>query len=186
MGCDIHAYTEQLIDGKWVSNQAWADKYGDGSLDVEWETRYTNRNYHLFGLLADVREDTGFNLTPRGLPLDVSPQVKLASDDWGSDAHSHSFFTLQELLVLQSDLDSKTVKISGMKDAKSLTALEDSLASDQPDYDLLYPYSGWTNQKGWIPFEVEIPASIPVRLDTFIDYVETAGENSRVVFWFDN
>lgn len=186
MGCDIHAYTEQQIGNRWVSNQEWTDPYNEGVLDVEWEKRFTNRNYQLFGLLADVRTDTGFNIPARGLPLDMSPEVKRASEHWGCDGHSHSFFTLQELRVLKEDLASKTVEISGMKDADEVAALKESLASDNPDYSLLYPYAGWTNQPNYVEFEVEVPALVTIGIEPFIEYVETAGDNSRVVFWFDN
>jgi hypothetical protein len=63
----------------------------------------------LFAILADVRNGYGFAgcdtgdgfkpiAEPRGLPEDVSPGVKKMSDYWDCDGHSHSYFTLKELL----------------------------------------------------------------------------------------
>lgn len=67
-----------------------------------------DRNYDLFGMLADVRNGRGFAgcetgdgfepiADPRGLPKDVSDPVKAESDRWDSDGHSHSWLTLAEL-----------------------------------------------------------------------------------------
>lgn len=60
MGCDIHIITEIRKDGKW--------KHID-----EVPNSYTDRNYSLFSVLADVRNSfmiKGFK--PRGLPDDLS------------------------------------------------------------------------------------------------------------------
>lgn len=67
------------------------------------------RNYSLFAILADVRNGRGFagirtgdgfNVIggQRGLPADASAHVKKESERWGQDGHSHSWFTLKELL----------------------------------------------------------------------------------------
>ncbi len=70
---------------------------------------YAGRNYNLFSILANVRNGVGFAgcetgqgfvpiAMPKGLPDDVSPQIKIQSDGWGCDGHSHSWLTLRELL----------------------------------------------------------------------------------------
>lgn len=95
--------------GKWVSaDKISRNKYydaadpedGEPEFTVSYDDRYyTGRNYQLFGLLAGVRDSS---VTPikseRGLPEDVSDFVKSESDAWDSDGHSHSYFTLAELL----------------------------------------------------------------------------------------
>lgn len=111
MGCDIHIYAEKRVDGKWVTADKWEpSEYDDGSMCVPFDEQLCpGRNYQLFAILADVRNgygfggvDTGDALVPidalRGLPDDVSTEVKTESDGWGGDGHSHSFFTVQELL----------------------------------------------------------------------------------------
>lgn len=75
---------------------------------------YRGRNYDTFAILADVRNgygfagcDTGkgFNIIsePKGLPGDVTEEVKAASDKWGCDGHSHSWLTVKEMLDFDWD-----------------------------------------------------------------------------------
>lgn len=66
---------------------------------------YDGRNYDLFAILADVRNGYGNEpkrftpiCPPKGLPGNLSNSIKQIADDWGADAHSHSWFTLKELL----------------------------------------------------------------------------------------
>lgn len=69
---------------------------------------FSDRNYRLFAMLADVRNgrgfagcDTGDRLepiaAPRGVPFDASPEYKEEVDGWGVDGHSHTYFTVAEL-----------------------------------------------------------------------------------------
>lgn len=111
MGCDIHLYVEvRQVDGSWKSADEWA-KDEDGYVYVPYEKQFYNgRNYDLFAILADVRNGRGFAgiktgegfnpiSAPRGIPADVSPEVKAKSDDWGGDGHSHSWHTVADLLA---------------------------------------------------------------------------------------
>jgi hypothetical protein len=113
MGCDIHLYVEKRVDGKWVSADQWEvdPAWPDEGARVPYAKRfYTGRNYDLFAILANVRNGYGFAGVktgggfvfidkPRGMPEDVSPEVAADAESWGCDGHSHSFFTLAELLV---------------------------------------------------------------------------------------
>jgi hypothetical protein len=124
MGCDIHFFTErktaslnyqgpkdlqddrdekidQIIEGvnlteKWVSADSWSK---DGPIWKNHEVFYS-RNYYLFSILADVRNsgDVQPICDPRGIPDDASSGYMYMCDRWDGDAHSHSFFTLEELL----------------------------------------------------------------------------------------
>lgn len=115
MGCDIHLFVERVENGKWVSADRWtpnryAGEEGEPDIRIEYEDRfYTGRNYDLFGILADVRNGSGFAgcdtgdgfvpiSEPRGIPDDVSPEVAAESSRWGEDGHSHSWLSVQELL----------------------------------------------------------------------------------------
>ena len=71
-----------------------------------------NRNYDLFALLANVRNGYGFAGVrrgdaiepldmPRGIPSDASYGWLEYCDSWGPDLHSHSWFTLAELVAFQ-------------------------------------------------------------------------------------
>lgn len=190
MGCDIHCYREKLINGKWLSADKWEDEYNEGRLDVPYEQRFTDRNYRLFGLLSSgVREEYPFSLEPRGLPFDVSIEVKTISDVWEGDGHSHSYVYLHELKSLKEFLKTATVKVTGMKDKEGLLALKESVESENPDWNLLYPFCGWTNVEGAVRFEYDVPASFIIgnsleKLIKLFDGLD--GENHRIVFWFDN
>lgn len=102
MGCDIHLCVEENINGVWTS----ADQWKDGRVIRE---VYDDRNYNLFAILANVRNGYGFagvktgeGFNPissaRGLPDDASEEVSKYAHDWGADGHSHSFFTIREIL----------------------------------------------------------------------------------------
>jgi len=85
MGCDIHMHTERRVDGRWVH--------------VE-QGPYDDRNYGFFSALANVRsyDDYGGPIAEgRGIPEDASPEVQADSEVWGSDGHSRSYATLDEL-----------------------------------------------------------------------------------------
>jgi hypothetical protein len=122
MGCDIHIFAEVKKKGKWekVSKSFKNPYYRPGEPNnvdddgYEWNSEksdspYSGRNYDLFAILANVRNGHGFAgcdtgngfipiSDPKGLPDDVSKEIKVESDGWGSDGHSHSHFTLSELL----------------------------------------------------------------------------------------
>lgn len=111
MGCDIHLFVETKTNGpKWASADTWRPADGERTC-VDYERQfYKGRNYDLFAMLANVRNghgvagvDTGDGFVPiampRGLPEDVSPEVLAESDGWDCDGHSHSFFTVVELLA---------------------------------------------------------------------------------------
>ena len=124
MGCDIHCYVETLRSGSWHAEGDWICEYPDEDAvpDVPYKQRFSDRNYNAFAILADVRNgrgtagcDTGdgFNpiCEPRGLPSDVTGEVKAVSDRWGIDGHSHSFFRLAELLEFDW---TQTTKLRGL------------------------------------------------------------------------
>lgn len=122
MGCDIHFFTErktaslnyegpkdlqdernskieEFIDGKplterWVSADKWLKEDGWTNEEAYW-----SRNYYLFSILADVRNsgDVDPICEPRGVPDDASSGYSYMVDRWRGDAHSHSYFTLEEL-----------------------------------------------------------------------------------------
>ncbi|MHA1286396.1 MAG: hypothetical protein ACTSPB_03215 [Candidatus Thorarchaeota archaeon] len=122
MGCDIHMYVEVKKNDLWEkAGKIFDYPYYDpdapsqiGEDGYEWNPRktdepYMGRNYDLFAILANVRNGYGFAGIPtgrgfkpidmpRGLPRDVSKEIKKLSDEWGLDGHSHSYFTLKEIL----------------------------------------------------------------------------------------
>ena len=83
MGCDIHAVVE-------FKNTDWWGDFGEISI---------GRWYSLFANMAGVRnyEDSVVPVAePRGMPSDASFVAKDSHEDWGADAHTQSWLTLDE------------------------------------------------------------------------------------------
>lgn len=83
MGTDIRLYPEQRVDGHWqfagkmIKNihYVYDPEHEPYSLPQD---LYDIRNYALFAILADVRNDEGYEcIAPRrGIPDDLSPEIK--------------------------------------------------------------------------------------------------------------
>jgi hypothetical protein len=97
MGCDIHVYIEKRLRPE----DAWQlDENHTVAHDDDDEPRYleqvsaTNRDYHLFGILAGVRGGRNPLFPQRGIPKDATEI--LAEYAEGPDWHSHSWLTLAQ------------------------------------------------------------------------------------------
>ena len=123
MGCDAHMYVEMVTDGKWqYVNPPFNEKCLGEDRDEEWGREYYDRHkydsavfgspemrwnfwqcYYAFALLAGVRNR--WDVVPlapkRGIPFDVSPEVKVIADNENDWSHSHTHFTLEELRTLR-------------------------------------------------------------------------------------
>jgi hypothetical protein len=125
MGCDIHFFVEhwtssnnyggpkdleddrdqkinEVLDEvpvrfRWISADKW--QIEDGEWQIDWNDEYYGgRNYELFSLLAGVRGDLEPIKDIRGIPEDASTGYLYKCNKWKGDAHSHSYYTLDELL----------------------------------------------------------------------------------------
>lgn len=131
MGCDIHIFVERKEGNKWVvvkginpliefyqnlmqkplysrNKQYYLEqlKYVRTYKPKVYENWiYSDRNYQLFAILANVRNN--FNIIPidypRGLPKDISNVVFEEYKSYGISTHSASYFTLRELLEFDWD-----------------------------------------------------------------------------------
>lgn len=82
---------------RWVSADKW--EKDDDRWDVPYNSEYySGRNYGLFSILADVRGHQVPIDKARGIPDDASTGYKYICEQWDGDGHSHSYFTLEELL----------------------------------------------------------------------------------------
>jgi hypothetical protein len=160
MGCDIHFYVEVKRDGQWTHHD-WekpyvVGKYSDGSVDFSRMMKdplYIGRNYVLFSVLADVRNDYGISpiQSVRGLPADVSSAImdehtvrvdenheQATLDRWVAegysnritetsvtdpDDHSASWFTLAELQAFDWSLP---ISRGGWVDVENFKLFRDS------------------------------------------------------------
>lgn len=114
MGTDIHMFVEKQN----TKTKEWELITQKGELD--W--LYWGRNYDLFAILADVRNDknlpgvvTGDGFTPiaspKGMPSDASEMYRQLREDWEGVGHSDSFFTVSELIAFEWQAQ-KTIKRS--------------------------------------------------------------------------
>jgi len=113
MGTDIHGYAEVRRRGAWEKVGAvfpyhWFDPTFPESEQNPRLTDefFTERNYNLFAILADVRNDHGAFVpidTPRGLPDDLSVEMRAIVAARRDRPHDESYLTLAELLAFDWD-----------------------------------------------------------------------------------
>ena len=119
MGCDIHLFHEMRCNttGRWLPCDTWDDD--DGRIGVAYGRNiYDGRNYTLFAALANVRNNRPGDETrwgpmgtacdggdpipvihpPKGIPPDACEEIQTHVKEYAQDGHSHSYYTLQELL----------------------------------------------------------------------------------------
>lgn len=96
MGCDIHVHAEKREGDRWVKVALPEIPHASWS-----EAPFESRQYSKFGFLADVRNYSAIPpiAQPRGVPDDISPEVRHDYEGWGLDAHSASWLSLDELLA---------------------------------------------------------------------------------------
>lgn len=191
-------------------------KYGNDPRVIwagPWDDDYslTDRNYMLFSVLADVRNYSDrvkpIDL-PRGLPDDVSLEVKRKSDYDGVDGHSHSWLTLRELL--DYDWDGQETKYcnyvtpSGYKEYKKDGGVyswgsierhpEQSVGISNDDmsavcngiYKNLDENKNYYTEVRWVKTLRDVIGRDEVNgiLDKLASY--GSPDEVRLVFWFDN
>ena len=91
MGCDIHSFAEVKCKNKWVQIE--------GLEPFDW------RSYSMFAFLAGVRNYDHCEpiSEPRGIPEDISDNIKEMDIDNDWNLHSSSYLTLKELLDFDYD-----------------------------------------------------------------------------------
>lgn len=220
MGCDIHCCWEtQEPDGSWVSRDEWTEEDYGPRLKTE---LLGDRNYRLFGMLANVRNGYGFAGVdtgdavvpihdPRGAPADASPEVRRFIDGWGADGHTHSWATLGELLsydLTRSVLERGTLSLRHFKQWESWgrergeaprefsgavsgrlvrhvsEAEARAMADDPEESSHVYVRCEW-HQFYWQLAGELTHKALPIMLADSVKR-ELSGEQSRLVFFFDN
>lgn len=99
MGCDIHSFAEQFIDGKWV--------------EINCKEPFRARNYGVFAFLANVRNY--FAITPisepRGLPKDLTTWWVKEYREYG-DYHTPSWLSIKELSEFNYDQEMEDRRVT--------------------------------------------------------------------------
>lgn len=217
MGCDIHMYAEVNKDGKWEKvGNIFDNPWYNPDYESKWNTPktdepYTERNYDLFAILANVRNGYGFAgvptgsgfepiSMPRGLPEDVSAEIKELADEWGRDGHSHSYLILSELLGYDWEGQTTThygvfskeqyvqLKKTGIPGAYAAGVFGSDVVIVNGDEIFDVPNDG-KSYHAWAAWEETYAQSVgPAFLEHTLTALKELGQpdNVRIVFWFDN
>lgn len=200
MGCDIHTYVEikKYVNNeeKWVSadyyeKNPYYDELDNDEKQFSIVHIFEGRDYGLFSILADVRNDAGNTpiCDPKGLPDDCCDEIKEEYEHCSDIDHSHSYFTLKELKDYVNT--HKTIKRSGMISESSAFNLD--INNIKPDC-----WCRGTNQSGWVYREWEdeftgLDEIIKKLTERLLDMlyindsmVDEFSDKIRLVFWFDN
>lgn len=231
MGCDIHLYAEEKVDGNWVATKGidcWLSDYEDwlekaikrnDEKDIEYCKKrieeckeptydwvYGGRNYALFALLADVRNDYGITPIdePRGIPEDISAEIKEKHEWWDFCGHSASWFTLSELKEFAEKAKDYVVVDCGYVGKSEYAEFKENgrpsswckgvaggcvvkICNEVMDDIYKDPDKGDKRYYTWVEWENNLLErtsllSIIEKLET----LDAAPEDVRIVFWFDN
>ena len=147
MSCDIHVHTEVKINGKWVT-------YGTPEIEGD---------YRLFHKMAGVRPCDLYEADvpicdPKGFPDDASELAQIHFDYWGTDAHSASWFTAEEIHQLSAWVEENMKWRTERDRIYGFEGLFGHFFGD-----------GWA---GWLDYPEERRIAVV--------------EDIRFVFWFDN
>lgn len=164
---------------------------------------YSERNYTLFAILANVRNHWYIQPIsyPKGLPSDCSKGILKIYEKEKLDAHSESFYCLDELLNFP--WDDKKAFITDIVDAYDYKAIlqnervapNNTTYISNPEY-VTVPKMRKLIQQGNVPHNIRTRLSHSYTytdlaenfLKKYIPKLEKLGypEDVRVVFWFDN
>jgi hypothetical protein len=162
---------------------------------------YSERNYLLFGFLAGVRFKEVQYFEARGLPSDVSPEIKKIFEKWGPDAHTPSYLPFEELNSV--DWDNYTIKCFGYVSEEYQEIFERELAKpiNKRNYILIEALIYYTDDIKGKYYEWDAPIRYAFRkfyeavvedLIFYLPYWDYEDDEDfdpsklRIVFWFDN
>lgn len=148
MGCDIHFHSEVKRNGVWKHHS-------------EAKIR---RNYAFFAKIANVRNYFEGLIKPisepKGMPVDATELTRLHSEKYGTDGHSHSWLSANEISELHKWIRDK----------------------ETPEE--------WFGSDPWQWEHNNLPYFMGNHLSGFVDYPEDWAEygieDVRYVFFFDN
>jgi hypothetical protein len=182
MGCDIHAYVE-------FGKQSRPDA------EIYWQNFTRNsgpRNYVMFGVLAGLRVAEAQLFEPKGMPegplgyrtnedywTHVAPEAHpewADGDDW-ADLESATRWVESGCSVGERDENGRLKRVSGPDWHSHSWLTADELERALDHYRSVVP-------KYW-PDSTDAPAEWVATLAAMRAF-EAAGQQTRVVFWFDN
>lgn len=160
MGCDIHVYVENFVNGEWVPYKMEPPPF-------DW------RSYRMYGFLADVRN---YSEVPpiseaRGLPSDITRESKECMDYWiGFFDHSHSYLTVKELMEFDYSKVFEDRRISVRVRLPSGASFIDGAALAEKGHGMQTTYKDFLGEEFFVDLE-RLSREIP---------------DGRIVFCFDD
>lgn len=203
MGTDIYMCAEVKRNGAWhliVNLEENIEYYPEDDPNAQHHEPLElciNRNYNLFGILADVRNPNGITLNgqkfdviapPRGLPEDLSPEILDSLKDWQDEMSSINWLLLSE--ILQFDWYGKVMHYEAMVDARVAHLFEESkpFPFDRWPEDIQMGYSAYMRDGVTVRWADTYAASIGTDVLELFNGLKQYGEPStiRLVFWFSH
>ena len=213
MGCDIHCFVEvRDRNKKWKKVTGFTNDYYNSSDPYCSSEEYKDsdnilmeRNYWEFAVLAGVRNHDGIEpiSDPKGVPDNVSDEIRQEIDDWGDDGHSHSYLTAEEIskynintpMIHSGYISCKqyeeflngklpTLWSDGIGGCNVIEASNDECLKAQQDHPELYIYT----KIEWSEPAIEVAAFLfGSCLKQLMNRSKNgSGNDVRIVFWFDN
>lgn len=129
----IHVYSEYRENGQWVASEK--DTYNEelpnrfGWINASMKRVPCPETYFLYGLLYDgARCSWPWSFPGKGMPDDVSEEIRSVCDTFGFEGYAHSHLSLRELVEKYLEL-----LVSG-KEAKELLAYMRELIAAIPKH----------------------------------------------------
>lgn len=99
----IHVYSEERKNGNWVATDK--DSYNEerpnrfGWINAQMRRVPCPESYRFYGLLLDgARYSWPWSFYQKGMPEDVSEEIRNVCDSFGFEGYGHSYLTLKELV----------------------------------------------------------------------------------------
>ncbi|MFX1250339.1 MAG: hypothetical protein ACFFCZ_01830 [Promethearchaeota archaeon] len=137
MGTSIWIYVEKKVKGKWIPAQGLLkDDAGEPDLPLP-DMIYSERDFLLFDFLTGFTTKEAQYFEAKGLPSDISPEIKKLFERFWPDVRLSSYLTLKELESV--DWDHYTVKCQGYVYEEYQEIFEKELAKpiDKRNYSLI-------------------------------------------------
>ncbi|MFX1535604.1 MAG: hypothetical protein ACFFDI_15375 [Promethearchaeota archaeon] len=137
MGTSIWIYVEKKVKGEWIPAQGLLkDESGEPNLPLP-DMIYSGRDFLLFDFLAGFTTKEAQYFEAKGLPSDISPEIKKIFERFWPDVRLSSYLTLKELESV--DWDCHTVKCHGYVHEEYQEIFEKELAKpiDKRNYSLI-------------------------------------------------
>ncbi len=204
MGADIYLYSEIERDGVWhFEGETEANPYFGWEETPTAPARkpvelYGGRDYNLFDIFGGLQRSSLRTLAGqlyemiggrRGLPLDLSPELRRWHQQWDDDNHyGENWLLLSEILAF--DWHGKTMRFEAMVDARVAPLFEENqpFPRDKWPSDVRVGYAAFLRDGVKVRWADSYTASVDPSIFALFEKLKALGDpaQTRLVFWFDS